>query len=58
MRWGGGGGSKPSQVVCVSDDLKCGGAKDTASGHKAKDITPSIAWTREVWRVGAVDDLP
>ena len=25
--------------------------------HKAKDITPSIAWKREAWKEEAVDDL-
>ena len=28
-------------------DLKCWGAWDTTCGHKAKDITWSIAWRRE-----------
>ena len=34
------------------------GAKDTAWGHKAKDITPSMAWRREAWKEEALDDLP
>ena len=25
--------------------------------HKAKDITPSIAWRRETWKEEALDDL-
>ena len=29
---------QPSQVACVSEDLKCLGAGDTTCGHKAKDI--------------------
>ena len=41
---------QPSQMACVSEDLKCWGTWDTTCGRKAKDITPSIAWTREVWR--------
>ena len=45
---------QPSQVACVSEDLKCW----AAWGHKAKNITPSVAWRREVWTEEAVDDLP
>jgi len=30
----------------------------SACGHKAKDITPSIAWRREAWKEEALDDLP
>ena len=37
---------------------KCWGARDTICGHKAKDITPSIAWRREAWKEEALDDLP
>ena len=37
---------------------KCWGARDTICGHKAKDITPSIAWRGEAWREEALDDLP
>ena len=40
-------------MACVSEDLKYWRAWDTTCGHKAKDITPSIAWRRE----GALDDL-
>ena len=35
---------------CVLEDLKCWGARDTTCGHRAKDITPSIAWMREAWK--------
>ena len=49
---------QPSQVACISEDLKCWGAWDTTSGHKAKDITLSIAWRREAWKEKALDDLP
>ena len=49
---------QPSQVARVSEDLKCWGAWDTNRGHKAKDITPSIAWRREAWKEEALDDLP
>ena len=38
--------------------LKNWGAWDTTCGHKAKDITPMIAWRREVWKEEALDDLP
>ena len=31
---------------------------DAACGHKAKDITSSIAWRREAWKEEALDDLP
>ena len=30
----------------------------TTSGHKAKGITPSIAWRREPRKEEALDDLP
>ena len=32
-------------------------AWDTTCGHKAKDITPSIAWRREAWKEEVLDDL-
>ena len=41
---------QPSQMLCVSEDLTCWGAWDTTCWHKAKDITPSIAWRREGWK--------
>ena len=44
--------------ACVSEDLKCWAAWDTTCGHKAKNITPSVAWRREVWTEEALDDLP
>ena len=47
-----------SQVNCFSKDLKCWEAWDTTSGHKAKDITPLIAWRREALKEEALDDLP
>ena len=31
---------------------------DTARGHKAKDITPSITWRREARKEEALEDLP
>ena len=37
---------QPSQMACISGDLKCWGAWDTTCKHKAKDIAPSIAWRR------------
>ena len=49
---------QPSQVACFSEDLKCWEAWDTTCGHKAKDITPSIAWRREAWKEEALDDFP
>ena len=42
---------QPSQMVCVSEDLKCWRPWDTTCGHKASDVTPSIAWRRGVERV-------
>ena len=27
------------------------------SAHKAKDTTPSTAWSREAWKEGVLDDL-
>ena len=53
-----GGKKQPSQVACFSEDLKCWGAWDTTCGHKAKDITPSIAWRREALKEEALDDRP
>jgi len=43
-------GKATSQVVCFLEDLKCWEAWDTTCRHKAKDITPSIAWRREAWK--------
>ena len=40
------------------EDLKCWEAWDTTCGHKAKDITPLIAWRREALKEEALDDLP
>ena len=48
---------QPSQVARFSEDLKCWGVWDSTCGHKAKDITPSIAWRREAWKEEALDDL-
>ena len=44
---------QPSQVTYISENLKCWEAWDTTCGHKAKDITPSIAWRRGVERESA-----
>ena len=30
--------------------------RDTTCGHKAKGITPSIAWRREAWEEEALDE--
>ena len=49
---------QPSQMASFSDDLKCWGAWDTTCRHKAKDITPSIAWRRGAWKEEVLDDLP
>ena len=49
---------QPSQMACFLEDPKCWGAWYTTCGHKAKDITPSIAWKREAWKEEALDDLP
>ena len=46
---------QPPQVACVSKDLNCWGAWDNTCGHKAKDITPSIAWRREAWKEDALE---
>ena len=32
---------------CASEDLKCWGAQDTTCRLKAKNITPSLAWSRQ-----------
>ena len=45
-------------VACISEHRKCWGAWDTTCGHKTRDITPSIAWSREAWNEEALDDLP
>ena len=47
-----------NEKACISDGLKCWRAWDTTTGHKAKGITPSIAWRREAWKEEALDDLP
>ena len=49
---------QPSQVACMSKDLRYWGAWDITCGHRAKDITSSIAWRREAWKEEALDDLP
>ena len=49
---------QPLQVVCVSEDLKCWGAWDSTCGHKAKDITPLIAWRRKAWKVETFYNFP
>ena len=49
---------QPSHVVCFSEYLKCWEAWDTTCGHKAKDITPLIAWKREAWKEEVLDNLP
>ena len=50
---------QPSQVACVSENLKYWVAWNTTCGHKAKDITPQIAWTRKAWKKEALgEDLP
>ena len=38
------------QEGCLLEDPKCWGAWDTICRHKAKDITPSIAWRSETWK--------
>jgi len=44
---------QPSQAACFSEDLKCWESWDTTCGHKAKDITPSIAWRRKSVKRGS-----
>ena len=46
---------QPSQVACVLEDQKCWGAWDTTCRHKAKDVTPSLAWRREAWKEEALE---
>ena len=48
---------QPSQVACFTEDVKCWEAWDTTWGHKAKNVIPSIAWRRKVWKEEALDDL-
>ena len=31
---------------------------DAACGHKAKGITPPIAWGKQAWKEETLDDLP
>ena len=38
--------------------LKIGQRYQQSHSHKAKDITPSIAWRRQAWKEAALDDLP
>ena len=45
-------------LICISEDLKCWGAWDTTCGHKAKEITTSVAWKREAWEEEALNNLP
>ena len=40
--------TQPSQVDCFLEGQKCWGDWDTTCGHKAKDITLSITWRKEV----------
>ena len=49
---------QPSQVACFSEDLKCWEAWDSTYRHKAKDITPLVAWRREALKEEAPDDIP
>ena len=49
---------QPSQMVCVAEDVMCWGAWDTTCGHKAKDITPSIAWRRDACQEEALYNIP
>ena len=49
---------QPSQVDCLLEDEKYRGAWDTTCRHIAKDITPSIAWRREVCKEEVLDNLP
>ena len=49
---------RPSQVACVSEDLKCWGAWDPTCTKSQRRITPSIAWRREAWKEEVLDDLP
>ena len=50
---------QPSQVACVSEDLKCWEAWGITCGQNSKDTTLSIAWGRELaWKEKALNDLP
>ena len=51
---------QPSQVACVLENLKWWEvwSRHYTCGHKAKDITPSIALRREAWEEEALDDSP
>ena len=46
-----------SQVTCFLEDLRWWEAWDTTCGHKAKDITPLIAWRREALQEEVLDNL-
>ena len=46
-----------TRVARVSEDLKNWWDWDITCEHKAKDITPSIAWRRETWKEKAFDYL-
>ena len=48
---------QPSQVACISEHLSVE-ELETTCGHKAKDITLLIAWSREAQKEEALDDLP
>ena len=48
----------PLQVDCFSEDLKCWEAWDTTCGHKAKDVTPLIAWRRDALKEEVLGSLP
>ena len=52
-----GGQSNPHKWL-ASRKIWCWEAWDTTCGHKAKDITPSITWRREAWKMETLDDLP
>ena len=45
-------------MTCALEDCECWGAWDSTCRHKAKDITPLIAWRREVWKEEVLDNLP
>ena len=46
---------QPSQVDCVSEDLKCWGAWDTACRHKDKDITSQVTHASIIKMQGRAD---
>ena len=48
---------QPSKLACFVNDLRCWGAWDTSCVLKGKDIIPSTACKREVWKEEALDDL-